>query len=98
MTAPATTSDAWWIFTWTRLDETTAASTNHSGRERGRPVESSVAAMNPEVAWPDGNELDRGRRRVRGRSCSHTGRVRRNSDFTPTLISADSTPSATDSR
>src|SRR6185436_16146464 len=52
--APTTTSDAWCIWVYTRLDATAAASTNQAG-VAGPPAR-STAAVNAEVAWPDGKE------------------------------------------
>ena len=54
--------------------------------------------MKPDVACPDGKLLERGLRRLWGRSWSHSGRVRRNSDFTTPLMATDSTPRAAASR
>src|SRR5438045_3552831 len=97
--APAATSDPWWIFTWTRLDATMAASEYQNSFEPlPRPDDSSVAAMKPDVAWPLGNDDDCGFRRVRSACSTRSGRSRRNSDFTPRLMSADSTPSEVESR
>ena len=44
MTAPPTTSDAWWIFTYARLTPTTAARLIHSGAQRRPSHAISVAA------------------------------------------------------
>src|SRR3954471_20982837 len=57
--APATMSEVWCIRVYTRLTATAPASANHAG-VAGPPAR-SVAAVNADAAWPDGNELVSGR-------------------------------------
>lgn len=51
------TSEAWWIFTWTRLVATTPAMPHHTACGTGLVVEIRMAAVTALVEWPLGNEL-----------------------------------------
>src|SRR4051794_37746642 len=94
MAAPATTSEAWWIRTWTRLAATTAARAYQaSGAELSS--DSRGAARKPDVAWPLGKLEVRCLRRWWGVTWWVVGRARRTSDFTPQLTASDSTARAT---
>ena len=56
MTTPPMTSDAWWILTYTRLKETTAASTKSTGPHGVRSA-SRTAAQKLAVECPLGADL-----------------------------------------
>ena len=66
MAAPTTTSDAWCMRTWMRLQATTPASPNHSPASLGWRRASRTAAKKAELAWPLGKLLVRGVRSSMG--------------------------------